>query len=104
MAEASVSEVVNNVEAGRFEISRPEGMGYAEYRRLATGLLFPHTEVPVALEGQGIGSTLVKAAMAYAREAGLKVIPVCTFFAGYIARHPEHHDLVHPDYRAALGI
>jgi hypothetical protein len=97
-------QVVNNTEAGRFEAVTDAGTAYAEYRLLASGILFPHTEVPAAMEGQGIGSALVKAGLAFAREKELKVMPVCTFFAGYIARHPETHELVHPDYRTALGI
>jgi predicted GNAT family acetyltransferase len=51
-----------------------------------------------------VGGALVRHAMAFARQRGQKVLPVCTFFAGYIARHPEFHDLVHPQYRKALGL
>lgn len=96
--------VRNNTEAGRFEVDLDGTVAFAEYRVLQSGILFPHTEVPTAHEGRGVGSALVEAAMAYARQNGLKVMPVCTFFAGYIVRHPEHHDLVHPDYRTNLGI
>ena len=46
----------------------------------------------------------MKAGLKSARERGLLVLPVCTFFAGYIKRHPEEHDIVHPDYKTALGI
>ena len=42
--------------------------------------------------------------MAFARERGEQVMPVCPFVAGYIVKHPEFHDLVHPAYRATLGI
>ena len=96
--------VRNNEAAGRFEVELDGAVAFAEYRLLQSGILFPHTEVPPAHEGKGVGSALVQAAMAYARANKLKVIPVCTFFAGYITRHPEHHDLVHADYRTALGI
>jgi predicted GNAT family acetyltransferase len=96
--------VVNNEAAGRFEVRLGEDVAFTEYRLLASGILFPHTEVPPAFEGRGVGSALVRAGMAFARERGQKVMPVCTFVAGYIARHPELHELVHPDYRAALGI
>lgn len=96
--------VRDNEAAGRFEIEIDGLIAYAEYRVLATGVLFPHTEVPAALEGKGVGSALVRHGMAFARERNLRVIPVCTFFAGYIAKHPEFHDLVHPDYRKALGL
>ncbi len=103
-ASAEPITVTNNVEAGRFEVVVDDMTAYAEYRLLASGVLFPHTEVPVALEGRGIGSALVREGMRFAREKDLKVIPVCTFFAGYIAKHPDLHEQVHPDYRRALGI
>jgi predicted GNAT family acetyltransferase len=104
MAQADEIEVFNNAEAGRFEVRLGDAVAFTEYRLLATGILFPHTEVPPAFEGKGVGRALVKAAMAFARERGEKVIPVCPFVAAYIARRPEYHDLVHPGYRAALKI
>jgi len=97
-------KVIENAEGGRFEVRLGEAIAYAEYRLLQSGMLFPHTEVPAAFEGRGVGSKLVRTALDSARERGLKVIPVCTFFAGYIKRHPEYHDLVHPDYRSALNL
>jgi predicted GNAT family acetyltransferase len=97
-------EVVDNADGGRFEVHLDGEVAFAEYRLLESGILFPHTVVPPAFEGKGVGGALVRYAMAYAREKGMKVIPVCTFFAGYITKHPEFHDLVHPDYRKALGI
>ena len=103
-AAAALPPVVNNEAAGRFELTLDGHTAYAEYRELATGILFPHTEVPRELEGRGVGSTIVREALGFAREQGQPVIPVCTFVAGYIRRHPETHDLVHPDYRKALGI
>lgn len=97
-------EVIDNAEAGRFEVHLDGEVAFAEYRLLESGILFPHTVVPPAFEGKGVGGAMVRHAMAYAREKGMKVIPVCAFFAGYIAKHPEFHDLVHPDYRKALGL
>jgi predicted GNAT family acetyltransferase len=104
MADAPAVEVVNNEADGRFEVRLGDEVAFTEYRLVASGILFPHTEVPPAFEGRGVASALVRAAMAFARERGQKVIPVCPFVAGYVAKHPEFHDLVHPDYRAALGI
>lgn len=106
MTEAAAPvEVVRNAEKGRFEAVVDGRTAYAEYRVLQNGILFPHTEVPNELEGRGIGSALVRAALDWARAEGAVVMPVCVFFAGYIKRHPDaYRDLVHPDYRAALGL
>ena len=66
--------------------------------------MFTHTEVPEAHEGQGIGTALIEHALASARERGLKVIPICPFFAAYMKKHSEVQDLLDPAYRRTLGL
>ena len=97
-------EVRNNREAGRYELSTPQGLAFAEYRPAGKAVMFTHTEVPEALEGQGIGSRLVKAALDDARTQGLQVIPMCPFVASYIREHREYLELVDPAQRSAVGL
>lgn len=96
--------VTMNEATRRFETELDGETAFAEYRLVDHGIILPHTVVPEAFEGKGVGSALAKAALGYAREQGLKVIPTCPFIAGYIAKHPEWHDVVHETYRAQLGI
>ncbi|GAA5515009.1 hypothetical protein Dcar01_03773 [Deinococcus carri] len=96
--------VQDNPQAGRFEARVGEHLAIAAYRRVGDALMFTHTEVPEALEGQGVGSRLVHDALAEVRARGLQVIPMCPFVAAYIRRHPEDQDLVQPQYRARLGL
>ena len=96
--------VVMNEETRRFEAEIDGETAFAEYRLVDHGIILPHTVVPEAFEGKGVGSALARAALGYARDHGLKVIPTCTFMAGYISKHPEWHDIVHETYRAKLGI
>ena len=97
-------QAINNVEAGRFEIRLGDEVAFTEYRHTERGILFPHTLVPVSMEGHGIGGKLARAALDWARSQGQQVLPVCTFMAGFITRHAEYHDLVHPLYRSALHL
>jgi predicted GNAT family acetyltransferase len=97
-------EVINNTEAKRFEVTLGEDVAFAEYQLVDHGIILPHTVVPEAFEGRGVASALAKVALGYAREHGLKVIPLCPFMAGYISKHPEWHDIVHETYRGRLGI
>ena len=53
-----------------------------------------HTEVPMAAEGRGIAGQVVRAALAHAREQGLRVAPMCSYVRAYMQRHPETHDLL----------
>jgi hypothetical protein len=95
----------DNVEKHRFEADLGDGsFGIAEYNLIHGKIVFTHTEVPSAHEGQGIGSALIRFALASARERGLQVIPICPFFAAYIKKHPEEQDLLDPAYRKALGL
>jgi predicted GNAT family acetyltransferase len=65
--------------------------------------MFTHTEVPPEYEGKGIGSALIRAGLKAARERGLKVIPICPFFAAYMQRHEEEQDLLDPAWLARLN-
>lgn len=96
--------VENNAASNRFEVKIGDAIAFADYKVLASGILFSHTEVPPALGGRGIAKTLVRAGLKYARDHNLKVMPVCPFFAKYIAEHEEEQDILHPDYRTALGL
>jgi uncharacterized protein len=106
MSDSSTAYVVrDNREKHRFEIDLGDGsFAIAQYRLPAGKIMFTHTEVPPAHEGKGIGTSLVRTALASARERGLKVIPICPFFAAYIKKHAEEQDLLDPAYRKILGV
>lgn len=87
-------EVRDNPAESRFEAHVDGEVAVADYRLEGDRILFTHTSVPPELEGQGIGSALIRAALAAARERGLKVVPLCSFVAAYVQRHPETRDLL----------
>ena len=65
-----------------------------EYRPLDERRLeFYTTYTPTQLRGRGIGGRLVKAALEYARENNLRVVPSCPFVARIIKRNPEYAEL-----------
>ena len=104
MSETALA-VRDNPERKRFEIDLGDGsFAFAEYTLPAGKIIFTHTEVPQAHEGKGIASVLIRAALAAARERGLKVIPICPFVAAYIQRHPEEQDLLEDSWRTRFGL
>jgi predicted GNAT family acetyltransferase len=95
----------DNLEKSRFEADLGDGsFGIAEYKLGHGKIVFTHTEVPPAHEGQGVGSALIRYALKSARERRLKVIPVCPFFADYIRKHAEEQDLLDPAYHERPGL
>lgn len=96
--------VRDNPERRRFEVDLGDSMAIAEYTLPKGIIMFTHTEVPPEHEGKGIGSALIRASLKAARERGLKVIPICPFFAAYIQKHAEEQDLLDPAWRSRLGV
>lgn len=84
----------DNPQQGRFEMEVEGRIAFVAYRRSNGVISLNHAEVPVELEGQGIGSELVRATLEAARAEGLKVVPRCSFVAAFMRRHPEYRDLL----------
>lgn len=68
--------------------------GFAYYRAEPERIVFTHTEVVPEAEGEGVASTLIRAALDDVRRRELKAVPVCPFVARFVMRHPEYADLV----------
>lgn len=86
--------VTHNIAEQRFEILEDAYLCTLEYLLRDNTLTITHTVVPRAVGGQGIAGDLVKAALLYARQQHLQVIPQCSYAAVYMQRHPEYNDLV----------
>ena len=86
--------VTHNAARSRFE-SAPQGLlATCDYRRQGEVLVLHHTEVPPALQGRGVAAELVRVALDFARDQGLRVRPNCSYVACYMRRHPETLELL----------
>ena len=95
----------NHPEKHRYEAAIDGQLaGYCEYNLLSNAVMFTHTEVLPAFEGQGVGSAIARHVLDEARARGAAVIPVCQFIAGYIRKHREYVDLVRPETQRAFKI
>ena len=86
--------IVNNPAAQCFEAGRGADRAECCYRRQGQVLELHHTEVPAALQGLGLAGLLVQAALDWARENQLGVLPSYSYVASYMKRHPQTQDLL----------
>lgn len=74
-----------------------EGNKLAEMTYVWAGdkkIILDHTEVDASLKGKGTGKQLVGASVDFAREKGIKIIPLCPFAKSVLDRVPEFRDVL----------
>ncbi|GLH76038.1 N-acetyltransferase [Bradyrhizobium sp. SSBR45G] len=86
--------VRDNKAQSRFELDIEGRIAFANYRATPQAVIITHTETPLPLRGRGIGSELVKGALALIRADGRKVVAGCSFVADYLHTHPENQDIM----------
>jgi predicted GNAT family acetyltransferase len=79
---------------GAFYIER-EGKRLAEmtYSIAGASAIVDHTSVDDALRGTGAGKRLVGAAVAWARQEGIRILPLCPFAKSVFDKTPEFADV-----------
>ncbi len=97
-------DIRDNAEMKRYELPVDGEVAVVTYNLSPSSLMITETLVPQKLEGQGLASRLAKHVIADAKDRGLLILPVCPFFMGYLQKHPEHAEVVHPTYRGILGV
>ena len=76
--------------------------GHAEFREVEGATVFTHTVVDDAVEGQGLGSDLLRGALDDVGARGGSVVPLCSFVRSWIDRHEPYGDLVDQELLAQL--
>jgi predicted GNAT family acetyltransferase len=85
-------------EASRYEARIGDRLaGASFYERVGNVVVFSHTEVDTAFEGQGVGGRLVRGALDDVRRQGGQVVARCPFVRAWLERHPDYQDLVIED-------
>ena len=68
--------------------------GHAFTETRGRTVVFTHTEVDDAYQGQGLAGRLARAALDDVRARGEQVIARCEFVRGWIDKHPDYQDLL----------
>jgi predicted GNAT family acetyltransferase len=66
-----------------------ERFGFLEFTRPDVGVMrIEYVEVSPELRGSGLGKQLVEKAVAFAQDATLRVVPICSYARAVIQRDP----------------
>ena len=66
-----------------------ERQGFLEFTRPEDGIMrIEYVEVSSELRGTGLGKQLVEKAVTFAKDAGLRVVPICAYARAVIQRDP----------------
>ena len=57
-------------------------------------IIIEHTEVDDSLRGKGAGKALVTKSVEFAREKGIKIVPICSFAKNIFDKMKEYHDVL----------
>ena len=81
---------------GKFLIEK-DGIIIAEMTYVWAGetrIIIDHTEVDESLKGQGVGKKLVTEAVNFAREKGIKIMPLCPFAQAVFEKEKDFKDVL----------
>jgi predicted GNAT family acetyltransferase len=90
-------QVSHNHSKNRFETWVGEHPSRLDYIRDGKNFVITHVGVHPELRGQGVAGRLVEVSLEYARENSLRVIPMCSYAAAYMRRHPEYAELMNQE-------
>lgn len=89
-----MTDIIHHEAQGRFECMVDGRLCELDYRLDGNRMAILHTGVPPQVGGRGIASDLTRAALDLARSRGWQVLPLCSYAAAYLRRHPEYADLL----------
>lgn len=87
-------KVIHEQENERFVIYIYDKEAFVEYNTTEDVLNLYHTYTEPELRGKGLAAQVVRAAIEFAKENNLKVVPTCSYVQGFIKRNDEYKELV----------
>ena len=84
-----------NGNMGEFVFERGgKRLAQLNYARRGQRVEILHTEVDPVLRGEGIGAKIVGAAVDWARQEKLHIVPLCPFAKAVFTRTPDYNDVL----------
>jgi predicted GNAT family acetyltransferase len=82
-------QVTHNPTEKRFETWVDGKLSKLDYIEDGKNFVITHVGVQPEFRGHGVAGKIVQVGLEYAREKSLRVVPMCSYAAAYIRRHPE---------------
>jgi predicted GNAT family acetyltransferase len=82
--------IFNNPAEKRFEVTIDGKFSKLDYIEDDKNFVITHVGVDPDLRGSGIAGRIVQVSLEYAQQRNLRVVPMCSYAAAYIRRHPEY--------------
>lgn len=98
-----ITQIVMTVELENYDgkgifLAREAGETLGEMTFVRAGysdlIIIDHTFVQPRHRGKQVGRELVQAAVNYARDTGVRIMPQCPYVVAEFARHPEYADVL----------
>lgn len=89
-----MSDVTDNTANSQYELPVEGQTVFARYRRTGDTVALLHVEAPVTLRGTGAAGRLMQGIVDLARSRNEKLVPLCSYAAAWMKRHPETADLL----------
>lgn len=70
--------------------------GHADFADRGDQRVFYHTVVDPEFGGRGLATILLEKALDSARDAGKRIVPVCSMVGTVLGKHPEFDDITDP--------
>jgi uncharacterized protein len=86
--------MIDNTDAGRFELEENGLLVWANYRIHDGVTVIPHVEAEPALRGTGAAGRLMQTIVDHARSHELVIAPRCSYARIWFQRHPEAEDVL----------
>ena len=87
-------KVIHEKENERFVIYVEGNEVYVEYTKKNNEINLHHTYTHSTLRGKGLAAQVVRAALEFAKENNLMVIPTCSYVQAFIAKNDQYKELV----------
>lgn len=86
-------EVIHNPNEKRFETWIDGKLSKLDYIEDGKNFVITHVGVQPEFRGDGVAGKITQVGLEYAKANSLRVVPMCSYAAAYIRRHPEYVEL-----------